>query len=88
MRCVNYIIVKSECCSENEQKDFETDLFEKFFMPVVKGLECPRNIHIIHKNTAICSSVKSRAQALEPFLPCCVPNLTTTTTKIYIYKST
>jgi len=49
-------------------------LYKELFSPVeiIKWL---LHIHVIHKNTAICTAVESNSKALKSFLSSCIPDL-------------
>ena len=50
-------------------------LNKEFFPPVVEIIKWFLHIHIIHKDTAICTTVKSNSKALKPFLSGSIPDL-------------
>lgn len=51
------------------------DLDEELVPPVVQVLEGLLRVDIIDEHAAVRASVECHPKALEPFLPCCVPDL-------------
>lgn len=72
---INHFICQGLSLCGSEIQDNKTNLLEKFFVPVVKGIEGPHHIHIIYQNTAICTSIKCNSKTLKSLLASSVPNL-------------
>ena len=52
-----------------------THLNQELIPPIVQILKGLLRVDVVHQHTAVCASVESHAQALEPLLPGCVPDL-------------
>ena len=50
-------------------------LNQELVPPVVQVLKSLLHVDVVHQHAAVCTTVERYTQALEPLLPCCVPNL-------------
>lgn len=50
-------------------------LNQKFLPPIVEIVKRFHGINVIHKNTAIGTTIESNTKALESFLTSCIPDL-------------
>jgi hypothetical protein len=50
-------------------------LNQKLFSPIIKILKWLHDIHIMHKNTTVCTTVESHSKTLKPLLSCSIPYL-------------
>lgn len=66
---------KWTCTIKSMNDHQQENLFKKVLKPIMKCLKCFVNINIVHKDATICSSIERDAEALKPFLPSRIPNL-------------
>lgn len=70
-------LAAAHACSATAGGQRQTDLYQELVSPVVQVVEGLLRVHIIHKHAAVGAAVEGYAQALEPLLPSCVPDLRT-----------